>query len=260
MSRNLAAKDLAYNEIAAEWQGFVDDYDTNRRLEVLVDEFVGDKVPGRTSLDAGCGLGFFTRKILGRGPAKHVAFDLAPNLVKSLSAALPDAEVVVADMLDLDATFGNRKFDVVVCSEVIEHTPDPLLALENLCRRVAPGGYLAVSCPNVRWKWLLYIAQKTGVRRKYLGYENWISASEMRTTIERCGLVVVKAEGIHLWPWQLCPKRMLRYLDNKLRGHTFGFSVNHAVLARHPASRADFAGTGQEWGHSGREREPSSSH
>jgi 2-polyprenyl-3-methyl-5-hydroxy-6-metoxy-1,4-benzoquinol methylase len=234
MSRNLVAKDLAYNDIAAEWQGFVDDYDTNRRLEVVLDEFLRGKITGRTTLDAGCGLGFFSRKILGSGPAKHVAFDLAPNLVKSLSAALPQAEVVVADMLDLDATFGTRKFDVVVCSEVIEHTPNPILALENLCKRVAPGGYLAVSCPNLRWKWLLYIAQKTGVRRKYLGYENWIAAAEMQSTIERCGLVVERAEGIHLWPWQISPKRLLRYFDVKLRGHTFGWSINHAVLARRP--------------------------
>jgi 2-polyprenyl-3-methyl-5-hydroxy-6-metoxy-1,4-benzoquinol methylase len=234
MSRNLAAKDLAYNDIAAEWQGFVDDYDTNRRLEVLVDEFVGDKIPGRTTLDAGCGLGFFSRRILSRGPAKHVAFDLAPNLVRKLSTALPEAEVVVADMLDLDATFGQRRFDVVVCSEVIEHTPDPLLALENLCKRVAPGGYLTVSCPNSRWKWLLHIAQTLRVRRKYLGYENWISAAEMRTTIERCGLVIERAEGIHRWPWQVIPKRMLRGFDVKRRARTFGRSINHAVLARLP--------------------------
>jgi 2-polyprenyl-3-methyl-5-hydroxy-6-metoxy-1,4-benzoquinol methylase len=234
MTRDLTQKDLAYNEIAAEWRGFVDDFDTNRRLEVLVDEFLQGKIRGQSTLDAGCGLGFFTRRILDHSPVKHTAFDLAPNLVASLRAALPHTEAVVADMLDVEKTFSGRTFDVVVCSEVIEHTPDPLLALENLCKLVAPGGYLAVSCPNVRWKWLLHIAQFTKIRRKYLGYENWISAAEMKKTILANGLVLEKAEGIHVLPWQILPKSLLRKLDLSWRNHTFGWSVNHAVLARRP--------------------------
>jgi 2-polyprenyl-3-methyl-5-hydroxy-6-metoxy-1,4-benzoquinol methylase len=44
-------------------------------------------------------------------------------------------------------------YDVVVLSNVLEHTPDPKAMLGAICRVLNPGGYVWISCPNNR-SWL----------------------------------------------------------------------------------------------------------
>ena len=41
----------------------------------------------------------------------------------------------------------DSEFDVVLCTEVLEHVPDPISALKELCRVLAPGGELFISAP-----------------------------------------------------------------------------------------------------------------
>jgi 2-polyprenyl-3-methyl-5-hydroxy-6-metoxy-1,4-benzoquinol methylase len=231
MSRHLNNRDLAYEQIAADWGSFMDNYDLRRRIEVLVHDFLGDRVAGKSVLDAGCGLGDFSQALAVLSPSRHVAVDISPSLVSALQHKMPTVDARVADLLDLPAALGQETFDLVVCSEVIEHTPDPLLAVRNLAAHVRPGGMLALSCPNALWKWSLYCAKTLGVRKKYLGYENWQWGRSLKGELRACGLRVVREEGVHLLPWHVCPKSVLRATDARLRRFTYGISVNLAVLA-----------------------------
>lgn len=45
--------------------------------------------------------------------------------------------------------FAAATFDTVVCTEVIEHLPDPALALQNMARVLRPEGHLILSAPFV---------------------------------------------------------------------------------------------------------------
>ena len=50
--------------------------------------------------------------------------------------------------LNLNAlTKFEQQFDLVVCSQVLEHVYDVKVALENLANLVKPGGYLWIACP-----------------------------------------------------------------------------------------------------------------
>ena len=75
-----------------------------------------------------------------------------PALVTRLAERSPTIETRTADLLDM-ASVVPETFDVVLSSEVIEHTPDPKAAVRSLCARVASGGHLALSVPNRRWIW-----------------------------------------------------------------------------------------------------------
>ncbi|TAE17139.1 MAG: methyltransferase domain-containing protein [Bacteroidetes bacterium] len=41
----------------------------------------------------------------------------------------------------------DASFDAVMCTEVLEHVPDPVAALKELVRVVKPGGYLLITAP-----------------------------------------------------------------------------------------------------------------
>lgn len=121
----------------------------HRRLYLDTWPAVAAAIPegARTLLDVGCGPGELCRYLKARRPELTVSgSDLSPVAVAISRAALPDCTFYVADG---PASFGvgDRQFDVVTCTEVLEHVdrPDPFFAA--LVRHVAPGGRLIVTTP-----------------------------------------------------------------------------------------------------------------
>lgn len=51
---------------------------------------------------------------------------------------------LVCDLLEIPET---TRYDYVLCTEVLEHVPDPVKALEKLTRLVQPGGEIIVTAP-----------------------------------------------------------------------------------------------------------------
>jgi 2-polyprenyl-6-hydroxyphenyl methylase/3-demethylubiquinone-9 3-methyltransferase len=235
MIREITSKDLAYDTLATDWMQVISDYDTQRRITVLVDEFLGvERISGKECLDLGCGLGFFAESLMQHGAAKVAAVDIAPKLIDRLQKQNPRLDCRIGDLCDLSESLKEAMFDLVVCSEAVEHTPSPRTAIEQCCQRVRPGGYLAVSCPNQYWRWLLSLAQGLGVRDHYRGYENWVLPSQLKEWIQDAGMRIVRAEGIHVIPWQVIPKFLLKSMDQTLRNISYPIAVNLAVLAYRP--------------------------
>jgi 2-polyprenyl-6-hydroxyphenyl methylase/3-demethylubiquinone-9 3-methyltransferase len=234
MSRDLTSKDLAYEAIAGEWAGFISDFDTGRRIQVLVHSLLcAGSIAGKRCLEVGCGLGYFTRELQRFGPAALTAVDISPTLVARLAAANPEVECLVGDAMDLSSALHDRQFDVILSSEVIEHTPDPARAFAQMAEHLAPGGRLVVSVPSRRWKWLLVIAQTLGLRKGYQGFENWVSPGELKQWARENGLSVLKTTGIHSVPWHLS-RRLTEGLDGLFGARNYSFAVNLAILAERP--------------------------
>lgn len=86
-----------------------------------------------TFLDAGCGEGFVAERLLRQAPGLRLTgFDFNPAAVRLAAAKNRDAAFVTAGILALP--FADASFDVVGCFEVLEHLPDPVLALRELAR------------------------------------------------------------------------------------------------------------------------------
>ncbi len=230
--REMTKEDLAYDRISNKWDKFISHYDTNRRIEVVVDDFLGKKaIKGKKCLDVGCGLGYFTQAIEKYHPSELSACDLSPNLILKLNQKMPQVKGRVADILNLSNDLENQMFDIVVCSDVIEHTPDPRRSIQKISEVIVPGGLLSISVPNRRWRWLLSLAIALGLRKHYVGYENYVSPSNFRKWVQDAGLKLIRCEGIHTIPFQLFPKKLLRKVDEKLRNSNYNYSLNLAILA-----------------------------
>ena len=97
-------------------------------------------------LDVGCGNGELLRLIDARWPHKKLTgVDLSSAVVDQNARAAPGMTFVTANIEREDLPTG---FDVVVCSEVIEHLEDPSIALTRLAKATVPGGHVVITCPT----------------------------------------------------------------------------------------------------------------
>jgi hypothetical protein len=99
-------------------------------------------------LDAGCAQPFLLQEILARHTVAGFGCDLSEPVIEANRALLPDCSFRTLD-LTAETWPGGRRFDLVVCSEVLEHLGDWRAAVGNLARMTrkhllitVPGGPL----------------------------------------------------------------------------------------------------------------------
>jgi 2-polyprenyl-6-hydroxyphenyl methylase/3-demethylubiquinone-9 3-methyltransferase len=228
-SRRVTYPEYAHERLVDVFGETLSRYDTDRRLDTLIDEFLPDSaVRDRQALDVGCGLGFFSERLVRRG-AHVTACDIGPQLVDRARQRV-GCEGVVCDALQLASQFGPESFDLVVSSECIEHTPDPTLAIQQMLTVLRPGGHLSLSTPNIVWDPVVRLATAWGMR-PYDGLENFSSWQSLRRTIAASGATVVRERGLHLFPFQLPFHDLSRWCDEHLQVLRGGM-INLCVLAR----------------------------
>jgi len=227
----MKSRELFYNSIAESFGHIMNMYDANRRIEVIFDDFLGNvDLTNKTLLDGGCGIGLFTKRAIERG-AIVTSVDIAEKLVEITKKKQPKAGVTVASLLDLP--FSDNLFDIVISSDVIEHTDDPFKTTDELVRVLKPGGVLCVTVPNRSfWYFSLILAQLLRLR-KYKGNENWVHYAQYREYLRAKNVDILEYKGIHLFPFVFPSLNgVLRRLDkvfDKTKGHIM---VNIAAFAR----------------------------
>ena len=226
-------KALFYSSVADKFDELMNPYDLCRRLQVVFDElFLLSEVAGKTLLDVGCGTGWFSQEALKRG-ARVVSLDISCHIILQARQRV-SAKYTAASALCLPLS--NGSFDLVVSSEVIEHTPEPRQAVKEMARVLKPGGILAMTCPNRAWKWLIDMSVLLRAR-PFRGYENFPGFDELEEFIQDSGLLVEQHFGLHPWPFQIKPLwRWSTTLDHKFGKKGWGrVMLNQAVRARKAA-------------------------
>jgi 2-polyprenyl-6-hydroxyphenyl methylase/3-demethylubiquinone-9 3-methyltransferase len=234
--RAVSERELCHERLGEKFESALSEYDTQRRLEVLIDQFLPpDDVAGRSVLDVGCGLGHFSERLAARG-ADVTACDLGEDLVRR-TIERAGCRGVQADCLMLTDVFGPESFDAVVSSECIEHTPDPQEALRQMAAVLKPGGLLAVSTPNRVWQPVVRAATALKLR-PFDGLENFSTWTEIRNTLRAGGIEVLQETGLHLFPFQLRMHGLSRWCDGHLQ-FARGCMINICILGRKTARSAE---------------------
>lgn len=113
------------------------------RLRLMRDLVVA--VRPKSTLDVGCGRGFFLDQLAAAGLTGLVGLDVFDDATSTAWTALQG-----------DVTqpwpVGDARFDCVVAGEILEHVPNPDDFLREARRVLVPGGTLVLSTPNlVSW-------------------------------------------------------------------------------------------------------------
>ena len=218
-----------YESIAERFEGLDHPHDLRRRLSVVFDECLGQTaLAGQHTLDAGCGYGPFSEAAVRRG-AIVVSLDIGERLV-ARTIARAGSRGLVADVCRLAVR--DESFDVVLSSEMIEHTAAPERAVEELARVLRPDGLLVLTTPNRVWQGVVRAASRLGLR-PFGGLENFVGWRRLERWCRDAGLEVLLHRGFHPWPFQLGLSRAARRVERHLdRGRAARLMVNQAIVAK----------------------------
>jgi ubiquinone/menaquinone biosynthesis C-methylase UbiE len=111
-------------------------------------------------LDIGSGHGDLIRLLRNRFDVRSSVCDYTDSLMK-----LPDVSVSVANLNTEGLPFENSAFDLVTCTEVIEHLEHYRYTLREMYRVLKPGGALVLTTPNI-------LNLKSRIRFLIFGFHN----------------------------------------------------------------------------------------
>ena len=148
--------------------------------------------PGLRVLDAGCGTGRHLREAYSSGGVDVVGIDMnRDNLCEARDAmSLLEREgngswvTAMADVTKLP--FRDEAFDIVICSEVLEHVQDNVLAIRELVRVLKPGNDLVVSVPSFFPERICWTISES-YHREPGGHIRIYKKKELKNLLERAG-------------------------------------------------------------------------
>jgi SAM-dependent methyltransferase len=111
---------------------------TTRHTRRFVEEIAAGVPPGQTVIDAGAGECQYKPLF---GHARYIAVDLC------VGDANWDFSGIDINAPLHDIPLSDRSADVILCTEVLEHVPNPHQVVAELARLLKPGGSLYVSVP-----------------------------------------------------------------------------------------------------------------
>lgn len=170
--------------------------------------------PGNRILDIGCGEGRHTIRACQESEVICIGADFEFDNLLTTKGKLEFHEGLTdlscrnwaLSAMDITALpFKNDSFDVVICSEVLEHIPDDEKAVLELTRILKPGKMLAVSVPRAWPEWICWQLSDE-YHNANMGHVRIYSKQELIEKIRSKGLKYLKhhyAHSIHSPYWWL---------------------------------------------------------
>lgn len=177
---------------------------TDLRIQYLVKAFslnYPHPFKGMKIIDIGCGGGILSERLARLG-ADVTGVD--PN-IQAIQAAKYHQENHAGNIAgklqyrNAEVSEITEMFDLVIASEVIEHTTDPRMFLSQVISRMKPDGQTFLSAPNKTYKSWLYVYQLAEIlgyiERGTHNWEKFITPDELRDMLRGEGLEVKEKIG-----------------------------------------------------------------
>jgi SAM-dependent methyltransferase len=196
-------------------------------------ELVREQLPCSAFLDAGCGDGRYLAALGAELPARRAGLDISERILETARARV-DADLRQGNLETIP--FADGEFDLVLCSQVIEHVLDANAAVAELHRILRPGGTLVISTDNERndvtrvlnapRTATVRMLRLSGARGRIESPATPYTRESFQALLARGGLTVEHLETFRfhlMWPLDLRPlTRVLNVVDAHLPSHGMG--------------------------------------
>jgi 2-polyprenyl-3-methyl-5-hydroxy-6-metoxy-1,4-benzoquinol methylase len=160
-------------------------------------------------LEVGCGTGDFSVSVKRKTGAECWAIEYQPDIAEKAARVLD--RVLTGDIDTNIPELPEGYFDVIVANDVLEHLVHPWTTLELLRPKLAPGGVVVASIPNIRF--LPALAQIVFRRDFPLDDQGvfdrthlrWFTRKSIPRMFQAAGYEVQKLRGIHMAANPLVP-------------------------------------------------------
>jgi ubiquinone/menaquinone biosynthesis C-methylase UbiE len=201
---------------------------------------VREQLPCEAFLDAGCGDGRYLAALAAELPARRAGVDISERIVETARRRV-DADFRQGNLEALP--FADGEFDLVLCSQAIEHVLDADAAVAELARVLRPNGTLIISTDNARnYVTRTINAPRTaavralrlrGARGRIESPATAYTHRSFRALLERGGFAVERVETFRfhlMWPLDV---RVLTRVVNAVESHMrTGFGDIVVAVAR----------------------------
>ena len=166
----------------------------DRLRDALLRMLVRRYSSGGALLDIGCGFGYLLEGF-DRGFLLHGS-DISAHAVGVAARRLGRARMVVADVQD-GIPFA-CPFDVILAVNVMEHLPQPEVALAAIARALRPGGIFVTHLPTISSPLAAWFYERSYARDRTHVYRP--SGSEFNRLVEQAGFQALYARYFPFWP------------------------------------------------------------
>src|SRR5579859_549212 len=134
-------------EIGKQWEAWYGYWTRNRALDWQI-------VNGERVLDVGCGYGHTAKHVVARG-AHWTGLEVDIEACQAIRGRGLECIHGLIETADLP----NEAYDVLIASQVIEHSSEPRTFMKNCARVLRPGGRLFLNTPNSSSRYRLAYGQ-----------------------------------------------------------------------------------------------------
>lgn len=177
-----------------------------------------DKRKPKKILDAGCGRGFYLKVLSSFSFIKEVhGVDINNDYLKIAKKNNIDKRVKIKKASLYNLPYQNKYFDLIICSEVLEHLNNDIKALLELKRVLKSGGAMIITVPNKNFpflwdplNWILMKFFHTHINKKiwwlagiWADHLRLYEEKDIKNKLEKIGLKICKFKKIIHWSWPL---------------------------------------------------------
>ena len=182
--------------------------------------------PGSRVLELGCGEGDLLAALK---PSEGVGLDLSSARIELGRRKYPHLNLATGDAHSFD--FGDKQFDFVVASDLINDLWDVQQMFETVRHCIHPGTRLVVNFYSRLWEGPRRVAEALHIARPQLG-QNWLTVPDVENLLYLAGFETIQTRPEILWPMRTPGIDSLanRYLVKMWPWNIF--AITHFLVAR----------------------------